>query len=363
MNDFPPDDNDQDPYLEGPSPHPSAWQDYFEAEFSCRINEAAGQIIASAVAAAEARRSGLDRLITVNTREFSGSVHEGGGAGGLLATVAVDGSLNGRFYPLYDGNGNVTEYLDETGTLKGHFEYDSFGVCTAMSGAAGELSFRFATQYEDSETGLLYYGYRYLDPVAGRWLSRDPIGERGGINLYAFVWNDGVNYIDVNGMSGTRNWREISRKREKKEFEGGSSSVQCGQSSTLTVTVSITVTASGTIKFNDKFSATLGLNGTYTFFNALTYSLPACTGKPCDGKATKKIVVDVEYDAVVYEFERWHPPIAGVGVGLGSLTVVMTPGYWATERKNAIENVASPHAQLVDISSSGECCQTKEEKD
>ncbi|PAW75658.1 MAG: hypothetical protein B9S38_00745 [Verrucomicrobiia bacterium Tous-C4TDCM] len=38
-----------------------------------------------------------------------------------------------------------------------------------------------------------YYGYRYYDPVTGRWPSRDPIEERGGINLYGFVGNDGVN--------------------------------------------------------------------------------------------------------------------------------------------------------------------------
>jgi hypothetical protein len=45
------------------------------------------------------------------------------------------------------------------------------------------------------------YGYRYYDPVTGRWPSRDPIGERGGINLYGFVGNDGVNKWDIYGLS------------------------------------------------------------------------------------------------------------------------------------------------------------------
>jgi RHS repeat-associated protein len=44
------------------------------------------------------------------------------------------------------------------------------------------------------------YGYRYYDPVTGRWPSRDPIGERGGINLYGFVGNNGVNRIDLLGL-------------------------------------------------------------------------------------------------------------------------------------------------------------------
>ena len=43
------------------------------------------------------------------------------------------------------------------------------------------------------------YGYRYYDPETGRWPSRDPIGEVGGINLYGFVGNDGVNQWDILG--------------------------------------------------------------------------------------------------------------------------------------------------------------------
>jgi RHS repeat-associated protein len=47
---------------------------------------------------------------------------------------------------------------------------------------------------------LCYYGYRYYDPVTGRWPSRDPIGERGGVNLYGFVRNNGVNLWDYLGL-------------------------------------------------------------------------------------------------------------------------------------------------------------------
>jgi len=48
--------------------------------------------------------------------------------------------------------------------------------------------------------GVRVYGYRHYDPVTGRWPSRDPIGEEGGVNLYAFVGNDGVNEWDFLGM-------------------------------------------------------------------------------------------------------------------------------------------------------------------
>jgi RHS repeat-associated protein len=51
-----------------------------------------------------------------------------------------------------------------------------------------------------SVCGVHYYGYRYYDPETGRWPSRDPIEEEGGINLYGFVGNNGVNWWDRLGM-------------------------------------------------------------------------------------------------------------------------------------------------------------------
>ncbi len=47
---------------------------------------------------------------------------------------------------------------------------------------------------------MAYYGYRYYDPKTGRWPSRDPIEEEGGVNLYGFIGNDGVNWWDRLGL-------------------------------------------------------------------------------------------------------------------------------------------------------------------
>ncbi|MDD4406252.1 MAG: RHS repeat-associated core domain-containing protein [Parabacteroides sp.] len=58
----------------------------------------------------------------------------------------------------------------------------------------------FFTKYTDNETDLVYYGYRYYSPALGRWLSRDPIEEQGGLNLYGFVNNDPVNKWDKLGQ-------------------------------------------------------------------------------------------------------------------------------------------------------------------
>jgi len=54
--------------------------------------------------------------------------------------------------------------------------------------------------YDETASGMLFYGFRYYDPETGRWPSRDPIGEEGGPNLYGFVGNDGVNAWDLFGL-------------------------------------------------------------------------------------------------------------------------------------------------------------------
>ena len=51
---------------------------------------------------------------------------------------------------------------------------------------------------------MAYYGYRYYDPQTGRWPSRDPIEEEGGVNLYGVVGNDVTNEVDVMGMARIR---------------------------------------------------------------------------------------------------------------------------------------------------------------
>ncbi|MGB0242224.1 MAG: RHS repeat domain-containing protein, partial [Verrucomicrobiales bacterium] len=129
-------------------------------------------------------------------QDVSGTMQGAGGVGGLLA-VRSGGQ---DYFPLYDGNGNVTEYLDSAGVMVAHYEYDAFGKVAAISGSqAGDFAFQFSTKYADGESGLSYYGYRYYDAQTGRWISRDPIEERGGWNLYGFVGNNAVNATDFLG--------------------------------------------------------------------------------------------------------------------------------------------------------------------
>ena len=52
-----------------------------------------------------------------------------------------------------------------------------------------------------SASGALYYGFRYISPQLGSWISRDPIGERGGINIYGFVCNETLSWVDSLGLA------------------------------------------------------------------------------------------------------------------------------------------------------------------
>jgi RHS repeat-associated protein len=71
---------------------------------------------------------------------------------------------------------------------------------TTPTGVGLEMPFRFSTKYQDTETGLYSYIFRPYDPLTGRWLSRDPIEEEGGVNLYGYVENNPVSLFDRVGL-------------------------------------------------------------------------------------------------------------------------------------------------------------------
>jgi len=133
-------------------------------------------------------------------KEITGNLGGAGGVGGLLAEYQHGTSTEG-YFPLQDGNGNVTEYLDSTGAVAAHYQYDSFRKTLVQSGAkAASFSHRFSTVYYKPETGLYDYGLRMMNVNTGRFVNRDPAEEEvGGANLYAFVMNDAVNAWDLLG--------------------------------------------------------------------------------------------------------------------------------------------------------------------
>ncbi|NSW77857.1 MAG: RHS repeat protein [Chthonomonadetes bacterium] len=114
------------------------------------------------------------------------------GANGLL----VYGATGYQFDP----QGNATHLMDDDGLVVAHLAYDAWGQ--RMSGN-NPTPYGYKGQwgyYTDGETGLLLLTHRYLDPATGRFLTRDPIGVEGGINLYAYVGNGVVIGSDRSGL-------------------------------------------------------------------------------------------------------------------------------------------------------------------
>ena len=98
----------------------------------------------------------------------------------------------------YDITKNVCEVFGPAGYIRTAYSYAPFGNVTE----SGDVSqpFQWSSEHYDSELDLVYYNYRHYSPSLGRFLSRDPIAEQGGRNLYAFVKNVTISRIDEYGL-------------------------------------------------------------------------------------------------------------------------------------------------------------------
>ena len=113
----------------------------------------------------------------------------------------------GWYYYLNDHLGTPQKLVDSTNQVVWSAAYLLFGEATVNAGSTIENHLRYQGQYFDEETGLHYNFHRYYDPVTGRYITPDPIGLSGGLNLYVYSYNDAINEIDPFGL-----WTEAERK-------------------------------------------------------------------------------------------------------------------------------------------------------
>ena len=101
----------------------------------------------------------------------------------------------------FDGNKNVSEVIAADVSVSVHYEYAPFGAVTVSRGSSATANpWRFSSEYAEDDTATVYYNYRHYEPVTGRWLERDPIGEEDSSNLFVFANNSAVGDSDVLGM-------------------------------------------------------------------------------------------------------------------------------------------------------------------
>src|SRR5262249_55426626 len=109
--------------------------------------------------------------------------------------------INGDpYYYTHDHLGSIRELTDATGTVRARSTYAPYGRRTKVSGDL-DADLGFTRHYFHPASGLHLAPYRGYDANLGRWISRDRIAERGGLNLYAYVLNNPVNLTDPTGQA------------------------------------------------------------------------------------------------------------------------------------------------------------------
>jgi len=132
----------------------------------------------------------------------SDTLNGASGVGGLLFISEGLGITTNYYCVANDGNGNVVGLIGEDGSLMGEYSYGPFGeTLKAQGDAAVRNTVRWSTEYFDTVTGLAMYDFRPYEPGLGRWWAKDRIGYQGGMNLYGYCGNDGVNRWDLWGLA------------------------------------------------------------------------------------------------------------------------------------------------------------------
>jgi RHS repeat-associated protein len=150
--------------------------------------------------------------------DMSGSLQGAGGIGGLLARtdhLQSNAALKTVFYHA-DGNGNVTALMDGQENVVGRYLYGPYGRLVGQWGTMASVNtvqFSSMLQYH----GIVFYLRRAYLPEFSRWATQDPIGEAGGVDLYAFVGNNPVGLTDPWGLQAQVSETDLEREYE---FEG-----------------------------------------------------------------------------------------------------------------------------------------------
>ena len=153
---------------------------------------------------------------------------------GMARHIAADNIQ--RLYYLFDDLGSVTAMTDSEGMPVKYYHYDPYGnvvntetdphnMFTFVGRYGGQRDFRLRLGCGgQGETGFVQFLHRWYDAQTGKWLSRDPIGVEGGVNLYAYTDNNPVNRVDPAGLCHTPKAKplpeaDLSGRSERVDYE------------------------------------------------------------------------------------------------------------------------------------------------
>jgi len=130
------------------------------------------------------------------------------------------------YFYMTDHLGSVREVVNSAGVVQARYDYDAWGNRTKISGTF-DADVGYTGHVHHQPSGLILTWFRAYDPGIGRWLSRDPIGESGGINLYGYVENSPINAVDPFGLSLAD---YMERQRQAVNYNSSDPNRACGGS-------------------------------------------------------------------------------------------------------------------------------------
>lgn len=122
------------------------------------------------------------------------------------ASIAME-LENQIFIPSHDFQGHIVALADLSGQVVETYRYTAFGETTIYNSVKKKVSasqignpWQFSSKRVDEESGFVYFGRRYYDPVNGRWVTADPAGLVDGSNLYAYLHHRPIQAFDLYGL-------------------------------------------------------------------------------------------------------------------------------------------------------------------
>ncbi|MBI2471531.1 MAG: RHS repeat protein [Planctomycetes bacterium] len=154
------------------------------------------------------RHNDNTRRFLIDPRGMTQVLAEYDGDGNLIASYIygfgliykVDTAGNAYYYH-YNFTGNTVAMTDTDGNIVNKYAYTPYGVLTGSEETVSN-PFRYVGKYGamDDNTGLLYMRARYYSPDVGRFITKDPIGFAGGVNLYGYAHDNPINHADPTGL-------------------------------------------------------------------------------------------------------------------------------------------------------------------
>ncbi len=144
---------------------------------------------------------GLRMLREEQPGQSSLYIYEPGSYAPLSRVDQKEGETENKVYYFHtDQIGTPLEMTDIDGQIVWQATYKAWGSLEALTVNEVEQNLRFQGQYFDEETGLHYNTFRYYDPEVGRFITQDPIGLKGGFNLYGYAPNP-LSWLDPLGLT------------------------------------------------------------------------------------------------------------------------------------------------------------------